>query len=360
MSRVQLIALALALVLALAVAARAAAPDNYYVVYNAVVRTSDAARATASAFAVQNGRFVAVGSDDDVRAQHSAASVRSRGKRTRDARKDEGGRGRGEREGEGERDGRGIPGAIRRWNPRRDERDRGVEGRGDGEGGYRGGYLRRGSLSSEGAQWAVYNGRGRLLCRAACFLCRRAQLLWTCSSPMPPCSTPMDVLVSHAAVLASHAAVLVSYCLPCRHARLPCRRARLPCRRARLLSSPTPLCSSPIVSHADVLVSHADVLVSYRLLCRHALRFSTALSYIPGWTRRLVLTLARSLRPGLGQQYDAGGAVVVPGLIDAHAVREGAPRTHAVSETYRRPVPVGAWARTAALDGPGHAHGPGP
>ena len=50
-------------------------PTAYYVIYNATVHTVDAARPSATAFAVQNGTFVDVGTDDVVRQRHPDAEV---------------------------------------------------------------------------------------------------------------------------------------------------------------------------------------------------------------------------------------------------------------------------------------------
>ena len=50
-------------------------PTAYYVIYNATVHTVDGARPSATAFAVQNGTFVDVGTDDAVRQRHPDAEV---------------------------------------------------------------------------------------------------------------------------------------------------------------------------------------------------------------------------------------------------------------------------------------------
>ena len=50
-------------------------PTAYYVIYNATVHTVDAAQPSATAFAVQNGTFVDVGTDDAVRQRHPDAEV---------------------------------------------------------------------------------------------------------------------------------------------------------------------------------------------------------------------------------------------------------------------------------------------
>ena len=61
-------------------ALRSLTASSAYVVYNATVRTSNTVQPSATAFAVENGVFLAVGNDEDVRTRFPELAVTSPGR----------------------------------------------------------------------------------------------------------------------------------------------------------------------------------------------------------------------------------------------------------------------------------------